>query len=114
MRAYFSQFGEVLRLRLSRNKLTGKSKHYAFIEFAHPEVADIVSETHNNMLMCDRLIKCSVVPCEKVILSFLFSLLLAVISVLSMRNLRTYLTLLTTGAPNDVDWQRRSVQGSTN
>ncbi len=66
MRAYFSQFGEVLRLRLSRNKLTGKSKHYAFIEFAHPEVADIVSETHNNMLMCDRLIKCSIVPSEKV------------------------------------------------
>ena len=65
MRAYFSQFGEVLRLRLSRNKKTGKSRHYAFIEFAHPEVAEIVSETHNNMLLCDRIIKCSIVPTEK-------------------------------------------------
>jgi RNA recognition motif-containing protein len=72
MRSYFSQFGEVLRLRLSRNKLTGKSKHYAFIEFAHPEVADIVSETHNNMLMCDRLIKCSIVPIEKVMILTFF------------------------------------------
>ena len=27
MRAYFSQFGEISRLRLSRNKLTGKPKH---------------------------------------------------------------------------------------
>ena len=66
MKAYFAQFGEVVRLKLSRNKKTGKSKHYAFIEFAHPEVAEIVSETHNNMLLCDRIIKCSVVPVEKV------------------------------------------------
>jgi nucleolar protein 15 len=66
MRGYFAQFGEVKRIRLSRNKKTAKSKHYAFIEFAHPEVADIVAETHNNMLMCDRMIKCSIVPVEKV------------------------------------------------
>jgi len=62
MRAYFKQFGEVKQLRLSRNKKTGKSKHFAFIEFEHAEVADIVASTHNNMLMCDRAIKCSIVP----------------------------------------------------
>ena len=66
MRAYFALFGTVRRLRVSRNKTTGKSKHYAFIEFEHPEVAEIVAETHNNMLMCDRMIKCNVVPPEKV------------------------------------------------
>jgi nucleolar protein 15 len=62
MQAYFKQFGDVKRLRLSRNKKTGKSKHFAFVEFEHPEVAEIVASTHNNMLMCDRAIKCTVVP----------------------------------------------------
>jgi nucleolar protein 15 len=65
MQAYFKQFGEVKRLRLSRNKKTGKSKHFAFIEFEHPEVAEIVASTHNNMLICDRAIKCAVVPKSK-------------------------------------------------
>jgi nucleolar protein 15 len=58
MTAYFSQFGKVLRLRLSRNKKTGKSKHYAFIEFSSPEVADIVAETMNNYLLFGHLLKC--------------------------------------------------------
>ena len=43
MKKYFSQFGRVLNLRLSRNKKTGASKHYAFVEFASAEVADIVA-----------------------------------------------------------------------
>lgn len=34
MRSYFSQFGEVQRLRLARSKKTARSKGYAFIEFA--------------------------------------------------------------------------------
>jgi nucleolar protein 15 len=66
MRPYFAQFGEVARLRVSRNKKTGKSKHYAFVEFLVPEVAEIVAKTHDNMLMCDRAIKCSVVDADKV------------------------------------------------
>ncbi|KAG9663084.1 hypothetical protein KCU95_g19084, partial [Aureobasidium melanogenum] len=31
MREYFSQFGDITHLRMARNKLTGRSKHYAFI-----------------------------------------------------------------------------------
>ncbi|KAG0195910.1 hypothetical protein BGX33_002364, partial [Mortierella sp. NVP41] len=58
MNAYFSQFGKVLRLRLSRNKKTGKSKHYAFIEFASQEVADIVAETMDNYLLFGHQLKC--------------------------------------------------------
>ncbi|KAF9974561.1 hypothetical protein BGZ65_008670, partial [Modicella reniformis] len=58
MQAYFSQFGKVLRLRLSRNKKTGKSKHYAFIEFASQEVANIVADTMNNYLLFGHLLKC--------------------------------------------------------
>lgn len=62
MRSYFSQFGEVTRLRLSRNKKTGHSKHYAFIEFADSDVAKIVTETMDNYLMFGHILKCKIVP----------------------------------------------------
>ncbi|KAI1314791.1 MKI67 FHA domain-interacting nucleolar phosphoprotein [Mortierella claussenii] len=58
MQAYFSQFGTVLRLRLSRNKKTGRSKHYAFIEFASVDVAEIVAETMDNYLLFGHQLKC--------------------------------------------------------
>ncbi|KAF7663418.1 hypothetical protein LDENG_00210820 [Lucifuga dentata] len=64
--AYFGQFGKILRLRLSRSKKTGGSKGYAFIEFECDEVAKIVAETMNNYLMGERLIKCHLMPPEKV------------------------------------------------
>ncbi|XP_058249661.1 MKI67 FHA domain-interacting nucleolar phosphoprotein isoform X1 [Hemibagrus wyckioides] len=66
LRSYFSQFGDVQRLRLSRSKKTGRSKGYAFVEFECDEVAKIVAETMDNYLMGERLIKCSVMPPEKV------------------------------------------------
>ncbi|XP_047227595.1 MKI67 FHA domain-interacting nucleolar phosphoprotein isoform X1 [Girardinichthys multiradiatus] len=66
LRSYFEQFGKVLRLRLSRSKKTGGSKGYAFVEFECDEVAKIVAETMNNYLMGERLIKCQVIPPEKV------------------------------------------------
>ncbi|XP_068602515.1 MKI67 FHA domain-interacting nucleolar phosphoprotein isoform X2 [Brachionichthys hirsutus] len=66
LKAYFQQFGKVLRLRLSRSKKTGGSKGYAFVEFDCDEVAKIVAETMNNYLMGERIIKCHVIPPEKV------------------------------------------------
>lgn len=66
MKKYFSQFGRVLNLRLSRNKKTGASKHYAFVEFASAEVADIVARTMNNYLMFGHILKCSLIPKEQV------------------------------------------------
>lgn len=66
MRAYFSQFGEITRLRMARNKRTGASKHYAYIEFRHEAVARIVAETMHNYLMFGRLIQCHLVPADKV------------------------------------------------
>ena len=65
MRAYFSQFGDITRLRLSRNRLTGRSKHYAFIEFASTTVAKIVAETMDNYLMYSHILKCKFVPQEQ-------------------------------------------------
>ncbi|RKP23526.1 hypothetical protein SYNPS1DRAFT_18451, partial [Syncephalis pseudoplumigaleata] len=66
MRGYFGQFGTVSRLRLSRNKKTGRSKHYAFVEFADADVADVVADTMNNYLLFGHLLKCQVVPAHKV------------------------------------------------
>jgi len=66
MRSYFNQFGDVTRLRLSRNKRTGKSKHYAFIEFDSSSVAQIVAETMDNYLLMGHILTCKVIPKEKV------------------------------------------------
>ncbi|XP_069840916.1 MKI67 FHA domain-interacting nucleolar phosphoprotein [Dendropsophus ebraccatus] len=63
---YFSQFGSVSRIRLSRSKKTGGSKGYAFVEFECDEVAKIVADTMNNYLFCERLLKCEFLPPEKV------------------------------------------------
>ena len=66
MRAYFTQFGTVNHVRLSRSKKTGRSKHYAFLEFTSAEVAKIVAATMNNYLLFGHLLKCSLVPKEQV------------------------------------------------
>ncbi|CAJ0956545.1 unnamed protein product [Ranitomeya imitator] len=66
LKEYFSQFGTISRLRLSRSKKTGGSKGYAFVEFECDEVAKIVADTMNNYLFCERLLKCEFVPPEKV------------------------------------------------
>jgi len=66
MREFFSQFGSVTNLRLGRSRNTGKSRGYAFVEFKFHEVATIVAESMNNYLMFDKILKCSVVPQEKV------------------------------------------------
>ena len=66
MRTYFTQFGEVTKLRLSRNKKTGQSKHFAFIEFASKDVASIVAQTMNNYLMFGHILKCHLIPKEQV------------------------------------------------
>lgn len=76
MKEYFSQFGDVTRLRLARNKKvctecrytynlliyyqTGASRHYAYIEMSSKSVAEIVAETMNNYLLMGHLLKCQV------------------------------------------------------
>lgn len=62
MRQYFSQFGEISRLRLSRNRKTGASKHFAFVEFAEESTANVVAKTMDNYLLFGHILKCKVVP----------------------------------------------------
>ena len=39
---FFSQFGDVKNVRMSRSKKTAQSKGYAFLEFKHPEVLPLL------------------------------------------------------------------------
>lgn len=66
MQAYFKQFGNILKLRLSRNKKTGASKHYAFIEFESATVAEIVAKTMDNYLLFGHILKVKPVPAVQV------------------------------------------------
>jgi nucleolar protein 15 len=66
MEAYFGQFGTVKRLRIARNKKTGKSRHFGYIEFESPEVAKIVADTMHNYLLFEHLLQVFVVPSEHV------------------------------------------------
>jgi nucleolar protein 15 len=66
MKQYFSQFGSIKNLRLSRNRKTGKSKHFAFVEFESAEVAEIVSKTMDNYLLFGHILKCKLVAPEQV------------------------------------------------
>jgi nucleolar protein 15 len=65
MKKYFSQFGDITRLKVSRSKRTGKCKGYAFIEFASKYTAKTVAECMNNYLMFHRLLKCEEVPSDR-------------------------------------------------
>ncbi|CAI6095324.1 unnamed protein product [Clonostachys chloroleuca] len=65
MKQYFSQFGTVTQIRLSRNKKTGASKHFAFIEFAEASTAEIVAKTMDNYLLFGHILKCKVLPKEQ-------------------------------------------------
>jgi nucleolar protein 15 len=64
MHSYFSQFGTITRLRLSRNRRTGKSKHFGWVEFASKEVAEIVAETMDGYLIHPHRMVCKVVEVD--------------------------------------------------
>ncbi|KAI9155394.1 RNA-binding protein [Paramyrothecium foliicola] len=66
MKQYFSQFGPISKLRLSRNKKTGASKHFAFVEFAEASTAEIVAKTMDNYLLFGHILKCKILPKEQV------------------------------------------------
>ncbi|KAK7302411.1 hypothetical protein RJT34_13300 [Clitoria ternatea] len=66
MEGYFGQFGTIKRLRIARNKKTGQSRHFGFIEFESPEVAKIVADTMHNYLLFEHLLQVYVIPLEDV------------------------------------------------
>lgn len=58
---YFRQFGDITKLRIARNKTTGRMKHYGFIEFKDEEAAKVAAETMNNYLIMGHMMKVHVV-----------------------------------------------------
>ncbi|KAJ1695213.1 hypothetical protein LUZ63_011911 [Rhynchospora breviuscula] len=66
MEGFFKQFGTFKRLRIARNRKTGKSKHYGFLEFTNPEVAKVVADEMNNYLLFEHNLQIQLVPPEKV------------------------------------------------
>jgi len=63
---FFSQFGEVTRIKLYRNMKSGHSRGYGFIEFDSQQVAQIAAKTMSGYMMFGRSLKCEFVPLEKV------------------------------------------------
>ncbi|XP_063687535.1 MKI67 FHA domain-interacting nucleolar phosphoprotein-like [Bolinopsis microptera] len=66
MRQFFGQFGDILKLRISRSKKTANSKGYSFILYENEEVAKIVANTMNDYILCGRLLKCQYIPMSRV------------------------------------------------
>lgn len=62
---YFKQFGNIVNVRVARNKKTGNSKHYGFLEFDSFEVAEIAQETMNNYLIFNHILKCQLIGEEE-------------------------------------------------
>lgn len=70
MKKYFSQFGLVTNIALSRSKRSGRSQGFAFIEFLSREVAKIAAESMNNYIMFSRVLKCELLPESKKVTFF--------------------------------------------
>jgi len=66
LRGYFGQFGNIVRLRLSRSKKTGSSRGFGFIEFDDLKDAKIAAKTMDKYLMHQRLLKCAIIPKDKI------------------------------------------------
>ncbi|KAH0466574.1 hypothetical protein IEQ34_003812 [Dendrobium chrysotoxum] len=63
---FFKQFGKVKRLRIARNRKTGKSKHYGFLEFENPAVAKVVANEIHNYLLFEHNLQIHLIPSEKI------------------------------------------------
>ncbi|KAJ7957108.1 MKI67 FHA domain-interacting nucleolar phosphoprotein [Quillaja saponaria] len=66
MEEFFKQFGTIKRLRIARNKKTGKSKHFGFIQFESPEVAQVVADFMHNYLVLEHVLQVHLIPPEDV------------------------------------------------
>ena len=66
IKAFFSQFGKVLRVRVSRSKKNAHSKGFGYVEFELEEIAKIAAEAANSYFIGGRAIKAEVMAREKV------------------------------------------------
>lgn len=64
MKGFFSQFGRVTNVRLSRSRKTGGSRGYAFVEFADTDVARIAAAAMDSYLMGGKQLVCRLASAE--------------------------------------------------
>ena len=53
----FSEFGEIVDLNLARDKVTGKSKGFAFIAYEDQRSTILAVDNFNGIDLCGRIIK---------------------------------------------------------
>jgi RNA-binding motif protein, X-linked 2 len=53
----FSEFGEIVDLRLARDKTTGKSKGFAFLAYENQKSTVLAVDNFNGVEICDRTIR---------------------------------------------------------
>ena len=61
IKQFFSQFGQVTKLRVARSKKTARTKGYCFLEFAEAQVAAIAQKSMNNYIMFGRTLDVQIV-----------------------------------------------------
>lgn len=66
MMNYFSQFGVVNQLRISRSSKTGRCRGYGFIEFEEPSVAAAAVEATNGYMMHSKRLRASLIPLNEI------------------------------------------------
>ena len=54
LKKFFSQFGEISKLRVARSKSTARPKGYAFLQFAEKKVAEVAAKAMNKYMMFGR------------------------------------------------------------
>jgi nucleolar protein 15 len=54
LKEFFTQYGDVSKVKLMRSKKSARSKGYGFVEFKDPEVAKIAAVSMNGYLMYGR------------------------------------------------------------
>ncbi|KAA6369535.1 MAG: putative RNA binding protein [Streblomastix strix] len=64
MKVFFTQFGKVTRLNLARSEKTGRTKHFAFVEFANEDVARKAAEAMNDYIIYEHIMKCKFIENE--------------------------------------------------
>ena len=66
MSGFFAQFGDVLNLRVSRSKKTGRPRGYAFVQFESDEVARIVVKTMHKYMLYGKTLVCELLEPARV------------------------------------------------
>ncbi|KAL6930094.1 hypothetical protein ACO0SA_001501 [Hanseniaspora valbyensis] len=61
LKKYFSQFGDINKCKIAKNKKTNKSRHYGFIKFYNDDDCDAAADSMDNYLLMGHLLRVKVV-----------------------------------------------------